>query len=123
MTIIELVVVVILIALLATIGFVQYNKMVEKGRTAEAKAVLGLIRSAQHGYKQQYGAYTSVLDRLGIESLVTSCTSTHYYSYGLDNVLATATRCTASGKTPDAPVYSITLDYDTGVISGDATYY
>lgn len=40
-TLLELIVVIIIIGILATLGFTQYTKVVEKGRTAEAKSVLG----------------------------------------------------------------------------------
>lgn len=125
-TIVELVVVVVIISVLAMLGFTQYNRMIEKGRTAEAKAVLGLIRSAEHAYRQQYGNFTSVLELLGVENLVTSCASTHFYSYNVAIDKGVATRCTtgAGGKYPDAPgVYSITMNHDLGEMSGDAPYY
>ena len=58
-TLLELVVVVIILGILATLGFTQYTKMVEKGRTAEAKMILGQIRTAQVAYNQQFGGFTT----------------------------------------------------------------
>jgi Tfp pilus assembly protein PilE len=123
-TLVELVVVVIFIAVLAMLGMIQYNRMIEKGRTAEARAVLSLIRSAEHAYKQQYGNFTSVLELLGVENLVTSCASTHFYYYRVAIDKGVATRCTVSGKYPNAAgAYSITITHDLGDIGGDAPYY
>jgi len=124
-TLIELITVIIIIGILAALGFTQYTKTIEKGRTAEAKTTLGTIRTAQSTYNQQYGTYTATIGNLDV-SPPTACTSTHYFSYSLDADLttATATRCTASGKAPNAAdAYSVTLVYDSGVWGGTAGYY
>ena len=121
-TLLELIVVIIILGILATLGFTQYTKMVEKGRTAEARVVLGQLRSAQVAYYQEYGAYTATIGNLAVEVPAT-CTSTHYFSYATDATTATATRCTGSGKTPNvATVYSVTLTH-AGVFAGTAGYY
>ena len=58
-TLLELIVVVIIVGVLGSLGFAQYTKVVEKSRTAEAKAILGALRSAQEAYRLQYGGYTA----------------------------------------------------------------
>jgi len=122
-TLLELIVVIIIIGILATLGFTQYAKVVEKGRTAEAKAILGPMRTAQESYKLEYGAYTATIGNLAID-VPTACATTHYFAYSTTAVLGTATRCTAGGKTPNiAAAYTITLDYATGVWGGTAGYY
>lgn len=125
-TLLELIVVIIIIGILATLGFTQYVKIVEKGRTTEAKMILGQIRTANEAYKLEYGTYA------GVPSLAVnvpdSCVSTHYFRYQVDIATATtfiaaARRCTAGGKTPNAPAeYLITLD-QTGTFGGTAGYY
>ncbi|MCX5701416.1 MAG: prepilin-type N-terminal cleavage/methylation domain-containing protein [Candidatus Omnitrophica bacterium] len=125
-TLLELVVVIIIIGILATLGFTQYGKVIEKGRIAEARMVLGAIRSAQEAYKQEYGAYNATAGNLQV-SFPTACTTTHYFSYSVtDNTLGNATRCTASGKKPDvagASSYYVTLEYASGNFSGNVTGY
>jgi len=122
-TLLELIVVIIIIGILATLGFTQYTKVIEKGRTAEAKALLGQIRTAQEAYKQENGAYTATIANLAVEA-PTSCTTTHYFSYSVDATTGTATRCTSGGKTPNAATgYTITLNYATGVWGGTVGYY
>ncbi len=121
-TLLELIVVIVILGILSTLGFTQYTKMVEKGRTAEARVILGQIRSAQVAYYQEYGVYTATFSALPLDA-PTTCTSTHYFSYGSDATTATATRCTGSGKTPNvATIYSITLTH-VGVFAGTAGYY
>ena len=46
-TLIEIVVVIIIVGIFSCLGFTQYTKVVEKGRTAEAKSILGALRTAQ----------------------------------------------------------------------------
>ena len=122
-TLLELIVVIIIIGILGTLGFTQYTKVIEKGRTAEAKAILGQMRTAQEAYFQEYGARTATIGNLSIEA-PTSCTTTHYFSYSTDASTGTATRCTAGGKTPNATgSYTVTVTYTTGVWGGTAGYY
>ena len=122
-TLLELIVVVIIIGILATLGFGQYGKLVEKGRTAEAKTVLGQIRTAQQSYKEETGDYTGTVGNLAV-SVPAACTTTNYFSYDLDNATATATRCASGGKTPNsADTYTVNLTYSTGVFGGSAGYY
>jgi len=122
-TLLELIVVIIILGILATLGFTQYTKVVEKGRTSEAKAILGTIRSAQTAYNLEKGAYTATITDLSVEAPA-ACTVTHYFSYGTTAAVATATRCTASGKSPNAAsAYTITLTYSTSAWGGTAGYY
>ena len=122
-TLLELIVVIVILGILATLGFTQYTKMVEKGRTAEAKITLGQIRSAQFAYYQEYGAYTTTFGNLIVDS-PTACTgATNYFSYNSNATTSTATRCTSGGKAPNAvTAYSITLSH-VGLLGGDAGYY
>jgi type IV pilus assembly protein PilA len=122
-TLLELTIVIIIIGILAALGFTQYGKTIEKGRTAEAKAVLGALRTAETTYNQQYATYTATLDNLDVAA-PGACTSTHYFAYAVASTgLGTATRCTSGGKVPTGPDYSVTLDYASGVWSGTAGYY
>ena len=122
-TLLELIVVIIIIGILATLGFTQYTMVIEKGRTAEAKAILGQMRTAQEAYLQEYGARTATIGNLSVE-VPTTCRTTHYFTYSTTAAVGTATRCTASGKTPNAAAaYLVTLTYDSGTWGGTAGYY
>lgn len=124
-TLLELIVVIIIIGVLAALGFTQYVKVVEKGRTAEAKAILGDLRQAEYAYNMEKGGYAEVSDTH--VDAPDACVATHYFSYSCDpaaNGLCTATRCgTGTGKNPgSATAYSITLD-QVGAWGGTAGYY
>jgi type IV pilus assembly protein PilE len=121
-TLIELVVVIIIIGILASLGFAQYGKTIEKGRTAESRDILGALRSTESTYLQQYATYTNSVDNLDVTA-PTTCTSTHYFSYAVGIGDGTATRCTSGGKSPTGPAYSIVINYDSGTWSGTAGYY
>lgn len=95
-TLLELVIVVLIMWILATLGFVQFGKTIERSRTAEAKGILSSIRTAEHAYKQQYGAYTADINDLPVDNAAPVCVANgnNYYFYNVDAAIATATRCT-----------------------------
>ena len=121
-TLIELIVVIIIVGILASVGMTQYTKVVEKGRAAEARLILGSLRTAEIAENVENGAYTTVAG-LGVAA-PTSCTTTHYFSYSCASATGTctATRCTTGGKTPQgASAYTKTVTV-AGVWGGDAGY-
>jgi len=126
-TLLELIIVIIIIGVLATLGFTQYVKMVEKSRTAEAKMILGQIRSAQRAYFTEKNTYTSAIGDLFVEGVPLTCAAgagTHYFSYTVLSNNATATRCTALGKNPPGTIaYVINVTYDGGAWGGTAGYF
>ena len=101
-TLIELVIVIIILGILAAIGLSQYSKMVEKSRGAEARALLGDLRTAEVAENNENSDYVSVTT-LGIGAPDGTCDANHFFSYTCSTTTGacTATRCTASpGKTP-----------------------
>ncbi|MFA5276103.1 MAG: prepilin-type N-terminal cleavage/methylation domain-containing protein [Candidatus Omnitrophota bacterium] len=103
-TILELLIVIIIISILATIGFTQYKRAIEIGRRGEARSVLSTLRSAEIAYHFENPSpapYGSIA-QIGV-SAPTDCASqsTHYFSYSCDNAgKCCATRCTNGGKPP-----------------------
>ena len=121
-TLIELIVVIIIVGILASVGMTQYTKVVEKGRGAEARLILGSLRTAEVAENMENGAYQTVAN-LGV-SAPTACAATHYFSYSCAAAsgTCTATRCTSGGKTPDsATAYTKTVDVG-GTWGGTAGY-
>ncbi len=104
-TLLELIIVIIIVGILAVVGLSQYTIMIETGRAAEAKAIIGAVRKAEIGYYMEKGAYTSSFTDLGL-IIPTNCSqSTHYFYYQVENATASNTlvagyRCTSGGKTP-----------------------
>lgn len=65
-TLIELLVVVMIIGILAAMAIPQYFKVVEKSRTAEARAFISSLRSAQEAYLARNGVYATDINKLDI---------------------------------------------------------
>lgn len=122
-TLLELIIVIIIVSILASLGFIQFFKVIERSRGVEAKNILGNLRHAQTGYYQENGTYSIAVDDLSAEA-PTSCISTHYFSYTVDYDFGTAARCTADGKPPnvDTP-YTINLNWAGGAWGGSAGYF
>jgi len=120
-TLIELLVVIIIIGILATLGFIQYTRVIEKGRIAEARTNLGALRTQQVAYYQEKGAYAQVSaakDDLACGLPRGVCNTSYFFNYTCSSSTGTctATRCTGGGKSPNYTVptggttYQITLD-------------
>lgn len=104
-TLLELIVTVIIIGIIASIALPRYLRVVEKGRSSEARNVLGQIRAAEEAYFFENNAYTSSVATLGL-AVPTACNPIFYFRYSIaanaTAFTATATRCTAGGKIPQA---------------------
>jgi len=128
-TLVELLIVIIIVGILATVGFTQYTDVVERSRGAEAKNVLGQLRSLCAGFYMGKDANDCTAANLGIgtgtDLVPSACRSSHYFSYGVASAASaatfTATRCTASGKAPNhGTAHTVTLAVDYG--AGTDTY-
>jgi prepilin-type N-terminal cleavage/methylation domain-containing protein len=120
-TLVELIIVVIIVGILASLGLTQYNKVVEKSRAAEARMMLGTLRGAEVAEMNENGSYVAVAS-LGVDAPA-SCTDTHFFSYACaTSGTCTATRCTTGGKPQQgttAWTKALTID---GSWSGTAGY-
>ncbi|TAN59422.1 prepilin-type N-terminal cleavage/methylation domain-containing protein [bacterium] len=123
-TLIEIIVVMIIVGILATLGLTQYARMAEKGRTAEAKSILGTIRSAQNAKQLETGSYSDMAN-LSV-SVPAACQADYYFSYNTSATdgSASASRCTSGGKQPQGPSggYFINIT-QAGAWSGTAGYF
>ena len=105
-TLLELIIVLIIIGVLATLGFTQYSKVVESTRLAEAKTMIGSMRQLATEYYWKNGSLAGIQNSdLGVNN---TCSSSNYYRYsqGWTNPTTclhlVARRCTSGGKTPNA---------------------
>ncbi len=115
-TLLELVVVIVILGVLATLGFTQYGRMVERGRGAEARMNIGLIRKLVQAYYLQNGTVVGAPNSaFGIGAapdqlpdVTIACTSAFYFAYNVvpnyggdpNRVMIQAWRCGATGKAP-----------------------
>ncbi len=106
-TLLELIIVIIIVGILAVLGLTQYTTVTEKGRSGEAKGMLGALRKAELAYYLENTAYATDITQLSV-SAPTSCSPSHYFWYvyhaadcecnGKPSVRAA--RCTSGGKPP-----------------------
>jgi type IV pilus assembly protein PilE len=109
-TLLELIIVIIIVGILATLGFVQYSAVIEKARGTEARAVISTLRSqvAAKAMAGETGAYTGTALGVTTDLIPPACVKTNYFNYSVSNCSSSsctfiATRCTGtSGKQPGA---------------------
>jgi prepilin-type N-terminal cleavage/methylation domain-containing protein len=133
-TLLELVIVLIIIGLLATIAIGQYGRMVERSRGAEARSALGNIRKNAAIYYMGHGdSFTgaTLADfSLGAAPLMptAACRTSHWFVYTIPALPAvtplvmTATRCTALGKEPQFATAGRTLTLTTDYVNNTDTW-
>ena len=66
-TLIELLVVVLIIGILAAVALPQYQKSVEKSKTAQARTLIASLVQAQDRYKMNNGSYAESFSLLDID--------------------------------------------------------
>ncbi|MFC1709250.1 prepilin-type N-terminal cleavage/methylation domain-containing protein [Candidatus Omnitrophota bacterium] len=59
-TLLELIIVIIVIGILASIALPRYLRVAERSRMAEGKSMLGLLRGAQMRYSAEHQVYSAV---------------------------------------------------------------
>ncbi|MDD5156069.1 MAG: prepilin-type N-terminal cleavage/methylation domain-containing protein [Candidatus Omnitrophica bacterium] len=133
-TLLELIVVIVILGILATLGFTQYTKTVEKGRQAESKVIIGSLGKLAYAYWLQNGTVSgmSAADLgigTGADQVPSTCRSSNYFYYGFDNgtygangIAIYAIRCTSVGKPPQSTTNSAVcykwLNFQTGSEAG-----
>jgi prepilin-type N-terminal cleavage/methylation domain-containing protein len=102
-TLLELIIIIIIVGILATLGFTTYTNQIEYSRTAEARAKISFMRKLAYEYYLKNGSIDSMTSSdLGMN---TACQSTDYFSYwyttGYGYQIG-ARRCTSGGKSPNS---------------------
>lgn len=116
-TLVELIVVIIIVGVLATLGLSQYQTVIERSRGAEARQVISTLRSACAAlYMQDNETEGCTAAALGLSAGAPAageipgaeCGLTNFFRYtvgnignGLDTATFTAIRCAAGGKNPN----------------------
>ncbi len=67
-TLLELMIVIIILGILASVAIPQFTKSVRRSRTGEAKANISALRGSEMRYFNEWGAITSSLGSLDIEN-------------------------------------------------------
>jgi type IV pilus assembly protein PilA len=66
-TLVELLIVVAIIGVLATIGIPTFRQMVQKAKKSEAKVALGGLFTVENAFFAEYGAYGDNLPKIGFD--------------------------------------------------------
>lgn len=119
-TLLELLMVVIIIGILASIALPQYLRMSERARTSEALTMLAAIRSSELRFRAQdpAGLYTTDLTLLDIDVLAT----TDLWAYTVSGTAA-ASNAVATRNAGQCATATVQVDLDGGgtcVTSGPA---
>ncbi|MCX7927540.1 MAG: prepilin-type N-terminal cleavage/methylation domain-containing protein [Candidatus Omnitrophica bacterium] len=125
-TLLEILIVVIIIAILATLGLNQYMLTVERSRGAEVKQIFGQWRQICAAKFMELGNTDACDDNnLSIgttnDTIPSACRATHHFNYSAtrpnnNTVTFTATRCTSGGKSNwrSANTVTLTVNYQQG---------
>ena len=114
-TIVELVVVVVIIGILASLALPQYIKTVERSRQSEALTNLAAIRGAQTRYYLENSGYASNFTVLDIDNTTIGTYFNYTVVANATGILANATR--TSKKNPCGTTYYTISMYGNGTTS------
>jgi len=117
LTLVELMVVVAVMAIIATVAYPLYTAQVQKSRRADAKIALETIGAAQERFFTMNGAYTDDLALLDVSTAIQADSSDKgYYDLsvavsgaGNTQFTATATKSASGAQASDTHCTSFTL--------------
>ncbi|MCX5708099.1 MAG: prepilin-type N-terminal cleavage/methylation domain-containing protein [Candidatus Omnitrophica bacterium] len=128
-TLLELLIVIIIVGVMATLGLTQYTAVVERSRGAEARQILGQLRSVCAALYMDGNNVSMCTDgNLGLGNAAgqipnTLCNQSHFFRYiqtavtQPDQISFQALRCTADGKSPQhtgGGTVTLVVDYGAG---------
>ena len=131
-TLVELIIVVIIVGILASLGLTQYSVVVEKSRIAEARTHIATMRQLAYSYYLNGGDLSAITNAdvgIGTGQIPNSAVSTNYFYYGVSStypptanyVVLYAERCSSGGKAPQfSAIYDLWWKVDS---SGVCTQY
>lgn len=110
-SLVELMIVVAIIGVLATIGIPTFRTMVQKAKKSEAKVALGGIYTSEVAFFSEYGAYGNRIDKVGFDLDGTSATRIYVVGFP-DNACANpAAILPAIASTPGVALNTAFPDY------------
>ena len=97
MTLVELLIVVAIVAILASVALPSWNSQVQKARRADARNTLMFVQVEQEKYRADNGSYASSMSALGLSTY--NSTSRDYYNVSIVSSSATAFVASAAPNT------------------------
>ena len=114
-TLVEVLIVVIIIGILASIGIPQFAASIEKAKGGEARAGLGHIQTGEKVYYAENEFYTTVQEDLDITL------TNKYWAFSLATPTSTTYTATATRSGGTYSGQTLTMD-QSGAISGNWAY-
>ena len=114
-TLVEVLIVVIIIGILASIGIPQFGASIEKAKGGEARAGLGHIQTGEKVYFAENEYYTTVQGDLDITL------TNKYWTFSLSTPTSTTYTATATRSGGTYSGQTLTMD-QSGAISGNWAY-
>ena len=109
-TLIELLIVMVIVAILAAIAVPMYTGYMTRARRADAKTALEQLRAAEEMRRAEYGAYSGDLAALGTSWGAPAVNQRHYtISLVASSTTFTGTATPTGRQTDDGP---LTIDQD-----------
>ncbi len=105
-TLIELMVVVIIVGILASVAVPIYRANIKKAMASEGAALLGAVLTAQRIYYAENNAYTSTKSALGVDT----AGNKYFTDYSITSADASGFTATTSG-TGSASGVTVTMTY------------
>ncbi|MBI3020558.1 MAG: prepilin-type N-terminal cleavage/methylation domain-containing protein [Candidatus Omnitrophica bacterium] len=121
-TLLELLTVVVIVAILASVAMPQFIKTGERARASEAISLLGALRSSEIRYKAQTGSYTNSLGDLDVTLPQTISWDTAPIFDGPPVTSGKYKRTGAGAVAPFLDTF-LGINFDTGVICGNFPGY
>lgn len=123
-TLIEIIIVLIIIGILATIGIPQYTNAVERANVAKAKSALSMIVKAEKMRNAERGGYVNVANAdlvttLGTYVEMDNIQADPAWEYGFTAATALATATRDASAPPPHNSKTVILNAATGAITGD----
>jgi type IV pilus assembly protein PilA len=121
-TLVELLIVVAIIGVLATIGVPTFRRMVQKAKKSEAKVSLGALYTTETAFFSEYGTYGDNVYALGFE--LEGNTINRIYDTGFVNNTCTALNTAASMPLSSNPTgIALNLAFPSYYSGSFAAYY
>jgi len=114
-TLVELMIVVAIIGILATIAVPQYQKFEAKSRQTEVRLALGAIHTVENSFAVDHNSFSGCLGNIGYSRDGTK----FYYTVGFKTGIIGATVCGPTGATTKCNTYEWKANLNTdGTIAG-----
>ena len=114
-TLLELLIVIIILGILASIALPRYMRTAERGKDSEAYVHLSLIRIAELDYYADFNTYTNDLDNLNIDNpnlLPPPPVGTRLFTYSIQPAPLSAVFTATATRTVGLATHTITVDHN-----------